>query len=70
MISIMFNYPYNFTMKKVKEIKIDFFKFNFLNTDSSITILSCHLKLYEYHYNVPPERSMSQIFNIGLSFIF
>ena len=43
-----------------------FFQFYFLNTDFSITILDCHMKLEEYLHNVPLEGSVSHYFHLGL----
>ena len=41
-----------------------------MNTDFSITILNSRLKLKEDIYDVLFEESVSQIFNLGLSYIF
>ena len=56
-------------MKIVKEIKIDFFHFYFLNTDFSFTICNINIKLEGYIQNIPPEGSVSQNFELGSCFI-
>ena len=57
-------------MKIVKEIKKKIFKFYFLNTDFSFTILNLHMKLEEYLNNVLPERSVSHFVHLGCCSIF
>ena len=42
-------------------LKIDFFKFYFFNTDFSITIKNLDIKLKEYLPNVLTEGSVSQM---------
>ena len=47
-----------------------FFHFYFLNTDISLNIYTLVIKFYTGALNIPPQRTASQIFDLGPGFYF